>query len=31
MEFIKYAPIGITTLNRFEHFKNVIESLKLCP
>lgn len=31
MELLKYAPIGITTLNRFEHFKNVIESLKLCP
>lgn len=31
MEFIKYAPIGITTLNRFEHLKKVIESLKLCP
>ena len=31
MKFDTYAPIAITTLNRFEHLKNVIEGLKLCP
>lgn len=30
MELTYYAPVAITTLNRFEHFKRCIESLEKC-
>lgn len=30
VEITKYAPVGITTLNRYVHFKRCIESLLMC-
>lgn len=30
MEIIKYAPVVIPTLNRFEHFKRCLDSLEQC-
>lgn len=31
IEINQYAPIGIPTLNRYEHLKKVIEGLRTCP